>query len=218
MSAAFLTERLRDQYKHRSFIDSNRRWAAGGFGFLSKTPFEKPRFLPAKHGLFGTLLTKIKVDDRVVQLVNLHLSPIRVGSASSVVQMFAALTKMEEVHEKEARPLSKYFDAALPTIIAGDFNSASTQKVPSLLRERGFIDAIDMTVENADQKKTWRWPVRGREVGFRIDYVFCSPHFAPTQGAIVESTASDHHLVRTDLDWTQRAAPSKANGLAPGKS
>ena len=198
-SATYLETHLRDHYKHSTFNHSNRRWAAGGFGFLSKRPFDAPRYLPATEGLFGTFLAKIDLDGTVVNLVNLHLSPIRLGRASGFRAMLAALAAMEDVHHLEAEALSELFDSTAPTIIAGDLNSTSTQTVPKRLRDLGFVDALHATIDDADQHRTWRWPVRGREVGFRIDYVFHSPHFVPTEGEIMHSEASDHHLVVANL-------------------
>lgn len=200
-SASYLQEHLRAHYKHTTFNHSNRRWAAGGFGFLSKRPFDTQRYLPATEGLFGTFLAKIDLDGTIVNLVNLHLSPIRLGRASGFREMLAALAAMEDVHHLEAEALSELFDSATPTIIAGDLNSTSTQTVPKRLRDLGFVDALHATIDNADQHQTWRWPVRGREVGFRIDYVFHSPHFVPIEGEIMHSQASDHHLVFADLAW-----------------
>lgn len=201
-SANFLKEELRNRYEHSQFIHSNRRWAAGGFGFLSKRPFDAPRYLHATQGLFGTFVTKIDIDGTTVNLVNLHLSPIRIGQASGFGEVLAAVAAMEEVHEREAKDISELFDSKTPTIIAGDFNSTSNQRVPKQLLALGFVDAIGVTMDNADLHRTWRWPIRGREVGFRIDYVFHSPHFVPISGEIIHSEASDHHLVLSDLAWT----------------
>jgi endonuclease/exonuclease/phosphatase family metal-dependent hydrolase len=201
-SASYLKEHLNDHYKHSQFNYSDRRWAAGGFGFLSKRPFDAPRYLPANQGLFGTFLTTIDLAGTSVTLINLHLSPIRLGRASNFGEAMTALAKMEDVHNREAETLSELFDSTTPTIIAGDLNSTSIQAVPKLLRDRGFVDAIDVTIENANSHQTWRWPVRGSEVGFRIDYVFHSPHFVATEGEIMHSEASDHHLVVTDLSWS----------------
>lgn len=196
-----LEKSLGDQYPHTHFSDSSRRWAAGGFGFLSKLPLEAPRFVPAKHGLFGTFIADLKLGERVVRLINLHLSPIRVGRARNLAEVFSALRTMEEVHAKEGALIVDELITGQPTIIAGDLNSISTQVAPSLLRKDGFVDAIAETMKSPDEHRTWEWPIAGQDIGFRIDYIFHSPHFLPKSSEIVHCQASDHEAVVASLSW-----------------
>jgi endonuclease/exonuclease/phosphatase family metal-dependent hydrolase len=200
-SQTHLQKSLQGRYPHAHFSDSSRRWSAGGFGFLSKYPFEEPTFTPATHGLFGTFITEMTLGEQVIRMINLHLSPIRVGRARTLTDVFSALQTMEEVHTKEAALLVDMFDSKEATIGAGDLNSISSHVAPWLLVENGLPDAVAATVDSPNDEHTWQWPVAGQDISFRIDYIFHSSHFQASSSETIQSEASDHELVVAELSW-----------------
>jgi endonuclease/exonuclease/phosphatase (EEP) superfamily protein YafD len=182
-SERFLRKHLSAEYPSTYFSNTNKKWAAGGFGLLSKEPIENAKVLPpAKGGLFS-------------------LSPIRIARAAGLADVFNALQAMEEVHKREVAQLLKHLEGPEPMLVGGDLNSISSHNAPRTLAELGFVDAVGATNTRPDDETTWRWPLRGREVNFRIDYVFHSPHFQATRTEVLRTPASDHDLVLTELNW-----------------
>ncbi len=198
-SARFLERALADDYSHFYFHPPDGRYSASGFGFLSRTALADLRYIRPRHGLFGAWLATTRVHGVDLALVNLHLAPIRVGSGAGFGALVQAVTAMEAVHEKEIEQFAGAVDADAPAIVAGDLNSTSMHVAATFLRARGFTDTFAEAVDDADTHRTWRWPVRGRELGLRIDFVFRSAHFRTTGSRIIKAGSSDHHLVTSVL-------------------
>jgi len=197
-----LRRALGRRYPHMAFRDPDGHDRASGFAWLSRVPLRDAVFVPARDGLFGTWYATAEVGGRALRLVNVHLAPIRASSGDRPAAWLRAVAAMEKVHAREIARVFERVDATLPTVVAGDFNSASAQIAPSFARDHGLVDSYAAAVGDADAHRTWHWQVRGQDVGFRIDYLFHSPTLETTTSRIIESRGSDHHLVVSRLRWT----------------
>ena len=199
-SERFLTEQLRGDFPHMVFKGHQGKYYAERFGFLSKTQLSHVDYTPPVDGLFGTYFASIKHNGRVVNVVNVHLSPFVVQRGSNLPQAISALTKVEAVHQKEIESIIRRIDAKNPTIVCGDFNSLSGFSAPTRLDEIGLIDSFASVTENPDSQPTWQWPLGRSKIQFRIDYVFHSDHFRTISSKIIPTTGSDHFLTVSEIE------------------
>ena len=204
-----LRHELRDNYPHVMFRGDNDRFPAERFGFLSKYAVRKEVFLPAQFGIFGTWIIEIQIAPEsgagkaasVVQVANVHLEPIRPPEPGRLLTMHRVFAEMEKVHADEIARIHQQLSPALPTIVAGDFNSLSSGAAPAFLGKQGFIDSFAIVTKAADTKATWRWPTRWLDLAGRIDYIFHSPHLRTVSSHIVDRTTSDHSMVIATLEF-----------------
>ncbi len=205
-SEKFLSTRFKDTYAHRRFAGYRGKFAAERFGYLSKFPLRDVRFYRPTHGGFGSYFARCQVGDRDVQLANLHLMPFIPRRDEGIAGLLQGVTNIEEIHAGEVTEIGKRLDLERPTIVAGDLNSLSTFTAPAHLRQLGLIDSLASIDTLADARVTWNWPTRPVPLRMRIDYIFHSPHFRTIRCKVVDVTGSDHHLVVSELAWSEPAA------------
>lgn len=208
LSEQHLQDSLKAVYPHMRFQGHEGRLAAERFGFLSKLPLRNVRFVPPRHGLFGTYCADIDVSGQTLQIINVHLAPLLVPRGAGVWDAYAALRQMEQTHSDEMRQITKEINRDIPTIIAGDFNSLATLQAPLLLKKAGFTDSFAAVTTNADSQPTWRWQLRSGTWALRIDYLFHSSHFMTQKSEVQESNASDHYLLVSELEVLPPGAPN----------
>jgi endonuclease/exonuclease/phosphatase (EEP) superfamily protein YafD len=196
---AFFIEKLKDRYPHTHFHGHQGLYGAERFGLLSKAAVDEVGFLPPRHGLFGFQVTRIKIGAQNVQLVNVHLQPVVLEPGAGIAQAAHEFLRAETIHGEEIRSLLTQLDDSPPTIVAGDFNSMSPFIAPTTLRQKGFIDTFAAVNEQPDAHPTFRVSLQAADFTARIDYIFCSKHFSVRASRIVESDASDHLPVVSDL-------------------
>jgi endonuclease/exonuclease/phosphatase family metal-dependent hydrolase len=204
-----LKRELGGEYPHVMFRGDNDRFPAERFGFLSKYPVRKETFLPAQFGIFGTWIVEVDVaadrganaTETIIQVANVHLEPIRAPEQSQFPTLHRVFAETEKMHANEVARIFEHLSPALPTIVAGDFNSLSSGAAPAFLRKQGYIDSFAAVTDAADMKATWRWPTRWLDLAGRIDYIFHSPHFRTVSSYIADQTISDHSLVVSTLKW-----------------
>jgi endonuclease/exonuclease/phosphatase family metal-dependent hydrolase len=144
-SAAVLKRAFGKQYGYIRFNGSVKPYLAGGFAVLSRLPIVNERFIPARHGLFGIHAFGVKLNDRELQIFNVHLQPVRIPRGGGVRNLAATLTafsKNEETHEQEIAQVLQHVRKDRPTLIVGDFNSLTNGKAPEALRDNGFVDSV----------------------------------------------------------------------------
>lgn len=181
------------------FVGHKGRYAAERFGFLSKYPLADCRLAPPVHGLFGTCFATLKLPDGDVRLANVHLSPFQVARGSNAVGAFRAISAVESRHKLEIEAIVRNLNPKVRTIVCGDFNSLSTFVAPRTLSGLGLQDSFAAFTETADSHPTWRWPIKGMPVQFRIDYIFHSSHFNTATSNVLPTVGSDHSLLVSEL-------------------
>ncbi len=202
-SVAKIRRELADSYETIRSYGSTDIYAGGGFALLSRLEITQEEFLSPQHGLFGTCVFEVKLGDRSVQIVNLHLQPVLFTRGEGVLGKLANLGAIEEAEKTHRKEIGRVFENLhrdVPTLIVGDFNSLSTFKAPSFLREQGFVDSCAAMHENPESKITWRWPLKHGEIRLRVDYVFHSSSFTTTTCRTIESDGSDHYLLLSQLE------------------
>lgn len=198
-SARYLRRALGAVYPHMAFRTSPQR--AGGFGFLSRTPLTNVRYLPPRHGMFGTLLAETHLVGRRVQLVNVHLEPVRLHEAEGWREVLEKYRDAEEVHAREWEVIEAALSAEVPVILLGDFNSLTSSVVPTRLRALGYGDSVAASSEAPEAQTTWGWPIEEPTVRLRIDYVFHPADLEARASRVVACQSSDHDLVAVELSW-----------------
>lgn len=156
-SAATLRQVFSRQYPTIRFFGSVERYAAAGFGLLSRIPLRSEKFLPAEDGLFGACLVELDTGDPAAQILNVHLQPVifdRPRDEVGLVHVRDAFLNAERIHLREIKHLLTHIDPDSPSLILGDFNSLSSFQAPSFLRDRGYLDSFAGTVNGPDAHPT----------------------------------------------------------------
>lgn len=194
-----LKQQFRKSHPYIYFVGHKGRYAAERFGFASKYPLTRLRFVPPVHGLFGTYFATVKLPAGDVRIANVHLSPFQVGRGSNAVGVFKAISAVESRHKLEIETVGRDLDSNVPTIVCGDFNSMSTFVAPRALTALGFQDSFASVTESPDSHPTWKWPIKGMPVQFRIDYIFHSSHFKTATSKVLPTVGSDHSLLVSEM-------------------
>ncbi len=192
-SERFLRKNLAKEFPRMAFQAPKGRYAAAGFGFLSKVPLENLKWIEPKDGLFGTWFCRATFSGRSVQVVNVHLAPGKL-EGDDLAAILGEIRKMEAIHDKEIRRIAESLAAEGPIVVLGDFNSLSGFAAPAFLAERGFSDSFAALVKDPDRHPTWKWRMGKTDIAFRLDYIYCRG-IVPLQSRTIESEASDHRPV-----------------------
>ena len=191
-SEKYLRRAFRRKYRYKYFRNGQ---AAGGFGILSKSPIKKVKYLPRKHGYFGTLLFHTKLGGKKVQVADIHLHPTVPRQGEGGFELLKLFYRTETIRAREIKYIHDSLDKTLPTILTGDFNSPPYMTVPGFLVKQGFIDSFAAVTRGANTHTTWRWRYRNVEWKYRLDYIFHNARLKTLTSKIVKSDASDHYLV-----------------------
>lgn len=203
-SERFLRQRLGDQFATLQFRGGRGEFAAERFGFASLHRLLGEKFVSRKTGLFGMWIAQFDVNGRTVQVANVHLQPALFSRQTSRLAALAAIGEMEVRHREEIEYFYPQLAADVPTVMAGDFNSLSGFYAPQYLIQRGFADTFAQRNPRADFHATWHWPAARGEIRLRLDYIFCNAHLRPLESRVIESDASDHFLLVTQLEWAEQ--------------
>jgi len=208
---------LRKTYKHMRFRTG--KWA-DGFGFMSKVPLARLTYIPKKHGHFGTWLAEVVLDGKTVQLANIHLYPTIPGKGDKLLDIVKLVSATENVRTREIARICQKVSRKLPVILLGDFNSPPYLNVRKYLVDRKYTDSFAAVAPNGPRQHTWRTKWRGTVWKQTLDYVYHTPQVRTLASRIINSDASDHDLLVSELTW----APKKAAGAttqpagAPGRA
>ena len=171
-----------------------------GAAVLSRFPITYNHYFVSTYGINGYQIVEIDIEGTCIQVANVHLQPTFLKN--NPLLFIAGLMRTEAIRRKEIMELTEKLDHELPTIITGDFNSLATFKAPVYLRKSGFIDSHKTAFERSGQKKTLHFRFWGRRWGYRVDYIFHTPHFLAHESTILEGTPSDHNPVISTLILT----------------
>jgi endonuclease/exonuclease/phosphatase family metal-dependent hydrolase len=214
-SERYLRRYLRDEYRHKRFFPG--RFAAG-FGFLSKVPLRHVERFKPQAGMFSAYSTEVRLGGRAVQVISVHLTPIRAQKGNGLRDTLRVFAQTEEVHVHEIKSIYDRVSSEMPTVILGDFNSPPHFFAPQYLMRKGFVDSLGSVADASAELTTWQWPLDGVELKFRIDYVFHTKDMRTISSRIIPTQASDHNLVVSTLGWIQTVALSQpATSSAPGR-
>jgi endonuclease/exonuclease/phosphatase family metal-dependent hydrolase len=196
---------LGETYSEIRFNPPDDQAYASGFGVLSKYPIDEAKFIPPEHGMFGTCVMKIDFEGRPIQVVDVHLEPIRLRRGGSLASLMSAMIAAERTRIQEIQLIHESIELDLPTLIAGDFNSMPGFQTLEYLEENGFIDSFSEVHE--ESQPTWHWPNRIGEWRLRLDYIWHDEHFTTTESEILESDASDHYLLVSRMKFYPDGVP-----------
>ena len=201
-SEGFLKDQLKSSHPHFYSVGHEGKYYAERFAFASKSELTKLKYIPPTHGLFGFYMAQLRWQDELVQVVNVHLSPVQLQRGSGLSDALTGLSTVEAIHQNEIDAIVKEIDVDHPVIVLGDFNSISMYVAPTKLREVGMLDVFAALHADADNHPTWSWPTRPLPLNLRIDYIFCTRHFTATKAAVVRRVGSDHQLLMAVLNRT----------------
>ena len=202
-SQKYLLRSLGSAYRYSLFRGGNRR--SDGFGFLSKTPIRKPRRLASKFKYFDTWFCTVKLGEKDVRIVNLHLRPINSRGIKSVGQALKRMAAAELWRMKEIAYIHSAIPQKTPVIVTGDFNATPTMASATYLTDRGFVDSFAAVNADHINHVTWRWKHKGVLWRYRLDYIFATKDIQPCTSRIIKSDASDHYLVTSGFRWPEKA-------------
>ena len=213
-----LSKSLEKTYPHMIFYSAQ---AAGGSGWLSKTPLLDLKVLPAlveAGGWFRTPIASVRFQNRVVLLANVHLHPT-IPNGSGLRAMLASYAQTEKIRAAEIGFIwgkieqeRKTAKVELPVVIMGDFNAPSQLAAGSFLRDKGMIDSFAATNDQPDSHPSWQSKPDGQGLSFRIDLIWHNSQMAALNSRIVASDVSDHKPVVSQLHFAPKAATVPAGG------
>jgi endonuclease/exonuclease/phosphatase (EEP) superfamily protein YafD len=209
VSERFLRRQLAKEYPFMQVRPPKGKYLASGFGFLSRFPLADRKFLEPKHGLFGACICRVRLGGQAVQIVNVHLSPLGALKEVGLVAALGKLAEIEAIHKKEILQILESVDAGGPALILGDFNSLSTFVAPRLLREKEFSDSFAAVTKEPDEHPTWRWEVAGKEISYRLDYIFHRGGLTTRESRVIPTDASDHSLLVSRLSLEPQPKTAK---------
>jgi endonuclease/exonuclease/phosphatase family metal-dependent hydrolase len=200
-SEVFLRRQLARDYREIRFQGHQGRHPAEGLGILSKLPVENLKFVKPAHGLFGAWIGEVKWNGHAVQFANVHLQPLFLDENKGLLAAWEAFRQVEETHAREIEQIYQNLSPRLPILVAGDFNSMSHLAAPQFLVRKGLVDSFASVTAEPEGHPTWRWPTRRLNLSGRIDYIFHTRRLRTAGSQVVESEASDHHLLVSRLEW-----------------
>jgi len=174
-----LEKRFAKRYAHRSFHLHTR--SPGGLGVLSKHPIDDERILPAPSGWFPASLLVVAGPFGALQILNVHLRPA-IDNGSWVKGYFTT----RPIRVREIKDYVSKLAAALPTIIAGDFNEAPDGAAVDFLSRRGFTRA------RTSGPSTWHYR---DTLAMDIDHVIVNGNLVAKDAVVRDAGASDHRPV-----------------------
>lgn len=198
-SEQHLRQALGGAYPHQEYRAGDR--LSNGLGVLSRSPLRNLRYLPPRHGAYGSLLAEVTLGGRPAQVAVVHLQSPRLGQIDGLGSAFRVFGEMEDIHAREIAAIHAQLATNLPVFILGDFNSFSGGNAPRFLRERGWVDSMASFTNAPDAQVTWSARTLGREWSFRIDYLFHPAAATTLECRVIRGNASDHYLVVSRLAW-----------------
>lgn len=144
--------------------------------------------MPRRPGMWADLI----VGEATVRVANVHLvNPIDFPWWSSV-----------RTRGRQLQALFSWLDAAaLPAVVAGDFNASPAWPAYRRVADR-LVDVIDVhaTGRGGRPEPTWGWRP-GWPRMLRIDHVFATPGVSATEVTVEPVKGSDHWALVTTLEF-----------------
>jgi endonuclease/exonuclease/phosphatase family metal-dependent hydrolase len=203
--AVMLDSALEKDYPYRCF--------SNGLAIVSRFPLSHPRFQRSQRGINGFLVVEVDHPRGRMQIANLHLDPLRVWTTGQKLMLpIQLMWRQGSIHRSELRQVLEILQPDLPTVLLGDFNSAS-QAAPDTLRALGYIDSFAAVTRDPQRNYTLRYSMLGFHSGRRIDFIFHDHTFETTESRISPGLPSDHNpvvsVLRYRRDTSRRAGPAR---------
>ena len=170
---------------------------------FSRLPLRNAHYEPSHYGLNGFAFAEIEFLDHPVQLVAVHLDPMRTWTLTYKLKVPWQIVHQGWVHRRELDQVLEHLQPAAPSIILGDFNAYASRAGPEYLQRRGLVDSARSVCNDADAVATHHLRVLGRSFGRRIDFIFHSSEFRTAESRVVRGDPSDHDIVVSSLQWVR---------------
>ena len=201
-----LKKSLHDRYPYQVAVGRRRASRSDRLTLLSRFPFKQNESLQSPVKWFDAQRAVVAWNRYDVQILNLHLAPVHVGSHRSPGENIRAFWQSRMVHLKEVQVFASQLDPNLPTVICGDFNSLPTDPTIRYLLQQGFQDSFRTCFDHPEQNPTWQYQANPLAPTARIDYLLYSSSFRVSDCLIDKATGSDHFLIATTLEWATENA------------
>jgi len=170
-----------------------------GNAFLSKYPLsiEKNHLYASRSTLFskGCLAAQMEMAEAPLWLALTHLSWDN-GDGLLKAALNPSWSGTEDpVRDAQSFELITHCTSDTPAIILGDMNTNPTSKSMQIIKDAGFVDAVD---EGRCQNKDTYWSM---DPFLRLDYILGSRELAFTNCIIPEVLLSDHLPVVVNVGW-----------------
>ena len=192
-----LDEALASRFAFRFFPKPSQ---GGGLAIASRLPLRRPRYRPSLHGGNGFVLAELELGGRLLQLVNLHLDPIKIWTVGQKLILPWQLLRHGAVHRRELAQALDELPVGSAAVVLGDLNSYAGDAAPDWLLARGFVDSFAVA-GNAPNATTHRFTVAGHRWADRIDFIFHTPDLRTVESQIIAGGPSDHDPVVSALEW-----------------
>lgn len=191
--ARLLDHALKGDYPYRQFSE--------GLAILSRFPLRSPRYEHSQRGINGFLFAEVESPGGRFQVASLHLDPLRIWTTRERWSLPTQLLwRQAQIHRAEVKQITEALKPGLPTMLAGDFNSASHAALDQL-RKQGFTDGFAEVTSHPDRTPTLHFKLLGISTGRRIDYVLHDASFKTLESQTLSGPPSDHDPVVSLLSW-----------------
>ncbi len=191
--ARLLDHALRRDYPYRHFSE--------GLAVLSRYPLRNPRYQHSQLGINGFLFAEVESPGGRFQVASLHLDPLRIWTTREKWTLPAQLMWGQgEIHRAEVEQITDALRPDLPTVLAGDFNSASHVAIKQL-QKQGFTDSFSEVTPNPDHTHSLHFKLLDFPTGRRIDYILHDSSFKTIESRFFPGPPSDHDPLLSVLAW-----------------
>lgn len=168
---------------------------SNGLAIVSRYPLKHPRYQHSARGINGFLVVEVDHPGGRFQIGNLHLDPLRGWTTRQRLALpWQLMWRQGSVHRGELKQVFGMLRTDLPTVLVGDFNSAS-HAAPKRLRKLGYTDSFAALTSKPDRTPTLHFTLLGRPAGRRIDFIFHDRAFQPVRSWTLPGAPSDHDVV-----------------------
>jgi endonuclease/exonuclease/phosphatase family metal-dependent hydrolase len=192
-----LRSHLTTAYPHQVYYGDD--GYAAGSAVMSKWSIESVEELP-RVDWFPAARVVLETPIGRLQVLNVHLRPPRSVGGSYLIGHFSTPI----VREREIRSYAAALDAALPTVVVGDFNEGDNGRAVRWLEALGYENALPQFDPSAD---TWRWRIGFVTLNGRYDHILYDDALEVLNAEVRDVGRSDHLPVIGVFATHARAAP-----------
>ena len=190
-----LDRALKRDYPYRYFFE--------GVAILSRFKLSHPRYEHSHRGINGFLFAEITSPGGRMQIASLHLDPLRVWTPREKWSLpLQLLWGQAGIHRAEVEQIIGALQPGLPTILAGDFNSASHAAIKRM-QMLGYTDTFAEVTPHPDRISTLHFELLGFHAGRRIDFILRDRSFKTIESQVLPGAPSDHDSVVSVLCWNR---------------
>jgi endonuclease/exonuclease/phosphatase family metal-dependent hydrolase len=182
---AALRSTMAQRFPHMQFRDC---CTSGGLAILSRFAIVEDEYIPSPVRWFPAWRFVLDASIGPTQVLVVHLRPPVTESGDWVKGRFTTPV----LREREITTYWGRLDAALPTLIVGDFNEAEDGSAMAILLDKGFRSVLP---EYAPDAHTWEWETSLRPLRARLDHIVYGPGLRPHDARVIAAGNSDHRPV-----------------------